>query len=68
MSYMDHKAAFGPIGGIQEMSFDEIEEINGSVLPLLAIAYVGIGLSVGTLAVGGGVVFGLRLVEAVNLK
>ena len=29
MSYMDTPAAFAPAGGIQELSFDEIDEVNG---------------------------------------
>ena len=31
MSYMDTHAAFAPAGGIQELNFDEIEEVGGSV-------------------------------------
>jgi len=66
MSYMDANAVFAD--GIQELSFEEVEEVGGSLLPLLAIAYVGIGLSIGVLAFGGGVVAGLRINEAVKLK
>jgi hypothetical protein len=29
MSYMDAPAAFAPAGGIQELSFDEIDVVNG---------------------------------------
>jgi len=29
MSYMDTHAAFAPAGGIQELSFDEVEEVGG---------------------------------------
>jgi len=32
MSYMDANAAFAPVGRIREMSFDEIEVINGGGL------------------------------------
>ena len=30
MSYMDHNAAFAPAGGIQELSFDEIDLVGGA--------------------------------------
>lgn len=30
MSNMDTHAAFAPAGGIQELSFDEIEALNGA--------------------------------------
>lgn len=36
MSYMDHNAAFA--GGIQELSFDEIENVGGGPGPLAAAA------------------------------
>lgn len=29
MSFMDHDAAFAPAGGIQELSFDEIDQVGG---------------------------------------
>jgi hypothetical protein len=32
MSYMDHNAAFAPAGGIQELSFDEIDLVGGAEL------------------------------------
>lgn len=66
MAYMDGNAVFAD--GIEELSFAQIEEVGGAILPLLAIAYVGIGLSVGVLALGGGVLVGLRINEAVRLK
>jgi lactobin A/cerein 7B family class IIb bacteriocin len=46
---------------IQALDAAEIEQVDGGVLPLLAIAYVGIGLSTGTLIVGAGVLVGLEL-------
>jgi hypothetical protein len=46
---------------IQDLNSTEIESVDGGILPLLAIAYVGIGLSTGTLIVGGGVLVGLHL-------
>ena len=30
MSYMDQNIAFAPAGGIQELSFDEIDTVGGS--------------------------------------
>lgn len=38
MAYMDANAVFAD--GIQELSFDEIEQINGAVAPLLLVAAV----------------------------
>ena len=35
MSYMGHDAAFAPAGGIQELSFDEVEEVGGGIIPLI---------------------------------
>jgi len=32
---MGHDAAFAPAGGIQELSFDEIEEVGGGIIPLI---------------------------------
>lgn len=41
MSYMDTNLALDPSTGIQELSLDEIEEVNGAgVLMVLAIAAV----------------------------
>ena len=52
---------------IQELSFDEVDQVGGGVVPILiGIAYVGIGLSAGTLALGGGFVVGLRLRQAIR--
>ena len=38
MSYMDTHAAFAPAGGIQELSFDEIDLVGGGPGPLVPIA------------------------------
>lgn len=46
---------------IQELNTTEIDSVDGGILPLLAIAYIGIGLSTGTLIVGGGFLIGLEL-------
>ena len=54
MSYMDTPAAFAPAGGIQELSFDEIDAVDGARQRLSAaqvVTYTLIG-SVG-LATGG---------------
>ncbi len=58
MSAMNHSSFDN---GIQALSSAEIESVDGGILPLLAIAYVGIGLSTGTLIVGGGFLIGLEL-------
>jgi hypothetical protein len=58
MSMMSH-SAFN--NGIQALDSAEIETVDGGLLPLLAIAYLGIGLSTGTLIVGGGFLIGLEL-------
>ena len=35
MSYMNTHAAFAPAGGIQELSFDEIDLVGGGIAPLV---------------------------------
>ena len=37
MSYLDPNVAFAPAGGMQELSFDEIEQVNGGLLWLVPI-------------------------------
>ena len=37
MSYMGHDAAFAPAGGIQELSFDEVEEVGGGARAAAAL-------------------------------
>ena len=44
MSYMDANVAFAPTGGIQELSFDEIEAVAGGPLPALAVVKLVISL------------------------
>ena len=68
MSYMDTHAAFAPAGGIQELSFDEMQVVSGGPLPLIPIAYAGIALSVATLAAGYSWLAGLRTGYNVNLQ
>ncbi len=58
MSMMNHSDFKN---GIQVLNSTEIETVDGGIFPLLAIAYVGIGLSCGTLIVGGGFLVGLEL-------
>lgn len=58
------KTEFPSENPIQELSFAEVEEIDGAVVPfLLGAAYVGIGLSTGTLLAGGGFLVGLEIVR-----
>lgn len=38
MSYMNHSAGFVPAGGLQELSFEEVEQVAGGVGPLVPIA------------------------------
>lgn len=35
MSYKGHNAALEPAGGIQELNFDEIEQVNGGRLRVI---------------------------------
>lgn len=49
MSYMEHSAAFSPTGGIQELSFTEVDQVSGSGVFLVAIVVVG-GMALGYLA------------------
>jgi len=55
MSYMDHNAAFAPAGGIQELSFDEIDQVEGAgwVSRGVTIALVVVGVSTGVAFVAG---------------
>ena len=49
---MDHNATFAPAGGIQELSFDQIEDVNGGnplgivAVEVVAIIVVACGLGV----------------------
>ena len=38
MSYLDHNAAFALAGGIQELSIEEVEEVEGAALPAVGAA------------------------------
>lgn len=57
MSYIDTHAAFAPAGGIQELSFDEIEEVGGGPLPFLPAigAFLSSPAGVATIASVGAV-------------
>ena len=43
MSYMNDHAQFSPAGGIQELTFDEIDEVGGGPGPLVILAAVAAG-------------------------
>ena len=49
---MGHNATFAPAGGIQELSFDQIEDVNGGnplvivAVVVVAVIVVGFGLGV----------------------
>lgn len=45
---------------VVELELAEIEQVDGGFAPLIAIAYIGIGMSSATLA-GGGFLLGLHL-------
>jgi|CXWL01.1.fsa_nt_gi hypothetical protein len=47
MSYMNHDAAFAPAGGIQELSFDEVDAVAGGPVSASTV------LAVGAAVVGG---------------
>jgi len=38
MSYMNTHAAFAPAGGIQELSFDEIDQVDGGLPMVVGVA------------------------------
>ena len=38
MSYMNTHAAFAPAGGIQELSFDEVDLVDGAIVPFFFAA------------------------------
>lgn len=58
MSYMDHNTAFATAGGIQEMNFNEIDEVNGGFIPAIVAfaatpqgaAAIRVGFALGTIA------------------
>ena len=57
MSYMDHNTAFAPAGGIQELSFDEINEVSGSAVPaVVAACAASAPCAAGVAAVGTAIV------------
>jgi hypothetical protein len=57
MSYMNTHAAFAPAGGIQELSFDEIEEVGGGPAFIPAIVgYLSTPAGVASVAAAGAVV------------
>lgn len=60
MSYMNHNAAFAPAGRIQELSFHEVEAVDGAVAQILVVAAVAAS---GLVA---GVVVGLVIMAVVD--
>lgn len=42
MSYMDHNAAFAPVGGIQELSVDEVREVEGGFVPVVGVVTMAV--------------------------
>lgn len=58
MTYMDANAAFA--GDIQELSFQEVEEVGGGFIPIV-VAYYSIGIASTALAAGCAFVAGARL-------
>ncbi|MFN3620204.1 hypothetical protein [Sphingorhabdus sp.] len=57
MSYMENNAAFAPAGGIQELSFDEIDLVGGAGRNLTAteVGLVAGGVGTAATVVGLGV-------------
>jgi len=64
MSYMDHNTAFAPAGGIQEMSFQEVDQVGGGALPALVVLgakLVGYGI-----AAAAGTATGVAIAKAAS--
>ena len=55
MSYMNTHAAFAPASGIQELSFDEIDLVEGGFLPAIG-AFLATPAGAATIAAVGAVV------------
>ncbi len=53
MSYMNH-SEFTPAGGIQELSFDEVEQVDGAIAPLVIIAVLVV-VVLGAAFIGGAI-------------
>ena len=64
MSYMDH-TAFADVGGIQELSFDEVDNVNGGFIPII-VAYYAIAIAATALAAGVAFVASAELGYAAN--
>jgi hypothetical protein len=52
---------------ITELSLDEVGEISGAPLPLIPIAYFGIGVSTGVLAGGAAFIGGLEAARWIRM-
>jgi hypothetical protein len=57
MSYMNTHAAFAPAGGIQELSFDEVEIVSGGRPSASGTtwSWEGVAAAAGTLSIASGV-------------
>jgi hypothetical protein len=67
MSYMNTHAAFAPAGGIQELSFDEIDQVDGGGVNWTAVGKfagraVGVGVRLGVWGLAGAAVATLAYV------
>lgn len=61
MSYMDHNVAFSPAGGIQELSFDEIDVVGGGTLSPGTKAAVRLVARAAGISLVGGIVLGIAV-------
>jgi hypothetical protein len=59
MSYMNHSAAFAPVGGIEELTLDEASMANGGLPMLVPVVIALYGTQI---AYGAGVAAGAGLV------
>ena len=66
MSYMEHNAAFAPAGEIQELSFDEIDLVDGGKVNWRMVGQGGVLIGAGALAVATGG-FSLVVVGSISL-
>lgn len=66
MSYMGNIVSSS--GSIQELNLDEVDQVSGGPLPLLAIAYAGIAIDAAVLIIGSAWVAGVHTGYNVNKK
>lgn len=65
MSYMDRNFAFAPAGGVQELSFDELVQVDGGVIPIV-VAYYSIAIASTALAAGAAFVASAQVAYSAN--